>query len=157
MLGSKQKKRREEELGTFSCVGIASHSQGALPNFQRLVSDDHKTPTIRIGNSGRQTKEGKSSGYLSFFRRKQSRMLGKTKVKVTENYVENTDFAHAATSRPGHMPRQLPARLSGIRSIASPHGHTFSLSIFSPLRVFHTHLIAGHIHSFSGIGILLVS
>ena len=40
------------------------------------------------------------------------------KVKVTENCVENTDFAFAATSRPGPMPRQLPARLSGIRSIA---------------------------------------
>ena len=35
-----------------------------------------------------------------------------------ENCVENTDFAYAATSRPGHMPRQLPARLSGIRSIS---------------------------------------
>ena len=44
-------------------------------------------------------------------------MLGKKKVKVTENRIENTDFAYAATSRPGHMPRQLPARLSGIRSI----------------------------------------
>ena len=41
----------------------------------------------------------------------------KRKVQVTENYVENTDFAYAATSRPGHMPRQLPARLSGMRSI----------------------------------------
>ena len=38
-------------------------------------------------------------------------------MKVTENCVENTDFAYAAASRPGHMPRQLPARLSGIRSI----------------------------------------
>ena len=41
----------------------------------------------------------------------------KRKEKVTENCIENTDFACAATSRPGHMPRQLPARLSGIRSI----------------------------------------
>ena len=31
---------------------------------------------------------------LFFFRRKQSRMLGKRKVKVTENCVENTDFAY---------------------------------------------------------------
>ena len=38
---------------------------------------------------------------------------------MTENCVENTDFAYAAASRPGHMPRQLPARLSGIRSIRS--------------------------------------
>ena len=117
ILGSKEKKRREEELGRFGCVGIASRSQGALPNFQRLVSDDRKTQTIRTGNSGRHTKEGDLSTELSFFRRKQSRMLGKKKVKVTENRIENTDFAYAATSRPGHMPRQLPARLSGIRSI----------------------------------------
>ena len=38
---------------------------------------------------------------------------------MTENCVENTDFAYAAASRPGHMPRQLPARLSGIRSIGN--------------------------------------
>ena len=44
-------------------------------------------------------------------------MLGKKKVKVTDSCVENTDFAYAAKSRPGHMPSQLPARLSSIRSI----------------------------------------
>ena len=60
-------KRREEELGRFGCVGIASHSQGTLPNFQRMVSDDRKTPAIRTGNSARHTKEGKLSGLLSFF------------------------------------------------------------------------------------------
>ena len=38
------------------------------------------------------------------------------KVKVTENCVENTDFAYAATSRPGQMPDKLTARLSGITS-----------------------------------------
>ena len=41
---------------------------------------------------------------------------------MTENCVENTDFAFAATSRPGHMPRQLQARLSGIRSIENGNG-----------------------------------
>ena len=40
---AKKKRRTEEELGRFGCVGIASHSQGALPSFQRLVSDDRKT------------------------------------------------------------------------------------------------------------------
>ena len=44
-------------------------------------------------------------------------MLGKKESKSDGDCVENTDFAYAATSRPGHMPRQLPARLSGIRSI----------------------------------------
>ena len=43
---AKKKKRREEKLGRFGCVGIASLSQGALPNFQRLVSDDRKTENI---------------------------------------------------------------------------------------------------------------
>ena len=67
---AKNKKRREEEFGRFGCVGIASHSQGALPNFQRLVSDDRKTQTIRTGKSGRHTKEGELSGWLSFFSKK---------------------------------------------------------------------------------------
>ena len=52
-----------------------------------------------------------------FFEESNLECWEKRKVKVTENGVENTDFAYAATSRPGHMPRQLPARLSGIRSI----------------------------------------
>ena len=60
ILGSKKKKKRREEFG---CVGIASHSQGALPNFQkRMVPDDRKTPTVRTGNSARHTKEGNLSG-----------------------------------------------------------------------------------------------
>ena len=53
-----------------------------------------------------------------FFEESNLECWGKRKVKVTENFVENTDFAYAATSRPGHMPRQLPARSSGIRSIS---------------------------------------
>ena len=52
-----------------------------------------------------------------FFEESNLECWEKRKVKVTENCVENTVFAYAATSRPGHMPRQLPARLSGIRSI----------------------------------------
>ena len=72
---SKKKKGREEELGRFGCVGIAS--QGALPNFQRMVSDDRKTPTIRTGNSARHTKEGKLSGLLSFFSKKAISNVGK--------------------------------------------------------------------------------
>ena len=124
-----KKKKREEELGRFGCVGIASHSQGALPNFQRLVSDDRKPQTIRTGNSGRHTKEGKLSSWLSFFFEESNlECREKRKVKVTENYIENTDFAYAATSRPGHMPRQLPARLSGIRSIAKARKFTAAIS-----------------------------
>ena len=36
------RKEKEEELGRFGCVGIASHSQGVLPNFQGMVFDDRK-------------------------------------------------------------------------------------------------------------------
>ena len=52
-----------------------------------------------------------------FFEESNLECWEKRKVKVTENCVKNTDFAYAATSEPGHIPRQLPARLSGIRSI----------------------------------------
>ena len=64
-------------------------------------------------------KERKIEWLALFFSKKAIWNVGKRKVKVTENCVENTDFAYAATSRPGHMPRQLPACLSGIRSISS--------------------------------------
>ena len=57
---------------------------------------------------------------LCFSKKAISNVGKKRKVKVTENCVENTDFAYTATSRPGHMPRQLPARLSGIRYINTP-------------------------------------
>ena len=61
------------------------------------------------------TYKGRKIEWLAlFFSKKAISNVGKRKVKVTENCVENTDFAYAATSRPGHMPRQLPARLSGI-------------------------------------------
>ena len=50
-----------------------------------------------------------------FFEESNLECWEKRKVKVTENCVEYTNFAFAATSRPGHMPRQLPARLSGIK------------------------------------------
>ena len=128
--GSKQKKKKKkrkekEKKGRRAwkiwlpryCQSFRS-SQGALPNFQRLVSDDRKTPTIRTGNSGRHSKKEKwvASPLFFFFEESNLECWGKRKVKVTVNCVENTDFAYA-TSRPGHMPRQLPARLSGIRSI----------------------------------------
>ena len=58
-----------------------------------------------------------ASSLFFFFEESNLECWEKRKVKVTENCVENTDFAFAATSRSGHMPRQLPARLSGIRSI----------------------------------------
>ena len=63
--------------------------------------------------------KGRKNGVASslFFEETNLECWEKRKVKVTENCVENTDFAYAAASRPGHMPRQLPARLSGIRSI----------------------------------------
>ena len=75
-----------------------------------MVSDDRKTPTIR------QRKENWVASSL-FFKESNLERWEKRKVNVMENCVENTDFAYAATSRPGHMPRQLPARLSGIKSI----------------------------------------
>ena len=55
--------------------------------------------------------------FFFFFEESNLECWEKRQVKVTENCVENTDFAYMATSRPGHMPRQLPAPLSGIRSI----------------------------------------
>ena len=60
-----------------------------------------------------QRKENRVASSL-FFEESNLECWEKRKVKVTENCVENTDFAYTATSRPGHMPRQFPARLSGI-------------------------------------------
>ena len=62
-----------------------------------------------------------ASSLFFFFEESDLECWEKRKVKVTENCVENTDFAYAAISRPGHMLRQLPARLSGIRSIGHRH------------------------------------
>ena len=85
--GSKQKKRKKgRRAWKIGCVGIANHSQGALPNFQRMGSDDRKTPTIRTGNIARQTREGKWSGKLSFFFEESNlECWVKRKVKVAEN------------------------------------------------------------------------
>ena len=70
---------------------------------------------------------------LFFFEESNLECWEKRKAKVTENCVENTDFAFAATARPGHMPRQLPARLSGIRSIQ------FNIRYLGPERSGLTH------------------
>ena len=42
--------------------------------------------------------------------------------KESKSDGETTEFAYVATSRPAHMPHQLLARLSGIRSIFLYHG-----------------------------------
>ena len=55
----KEGKKSLEDLA--ASVSPVTDSQGVLPNFLRPVSDDRKTPTIRTGNSGRHTKEGKLS------------------------------------------------------------------------------------------------
>ena len=60
---AKKKKEGKKSLEDFAAsVSPVTDSQGVLPNFQRLVSDDRKTPTIRTRSSGRHTKEGKLSG-----------------------------------------------------------------------------------------------
>ena len=104
-----EKKGREAELGRLGCIGIASHSPGTLPNIQRMVSDDRKTPTIRTGNSARHTRKENRVAIALFFRRKQSRMLGKKESKSDGELRRKHWYCiYAATSGPGHMPRQLP-------------------------------------------------
>ena len=85
-----------------------------------MVSNDRKSPTIRIGQTvlDVQKKENWVASSL-FFEESNLKCWEKRNVKLTENCVENTDFAYAATSWPGHMPCQLLAHLSGIRSIGA--------------------------------------
>ena len=60
--------RKQAKKGKKSLKELAApQAQGVLPNFQRMFSDDRKTPAIRTGNSSRQTRKGKLSGWLSFF------------------------------------------------------------------------------------------
>ena len=85
-----------------------------------MVSDDRK---VQLFEPDKQcsTYKGRKTEWLALFFLEESNLKcwEKRNVKLTENCIENTDFAYAARSRPGHMPRQLLARLSGIRSIGA--------------------------------------
>ena len=128
----KQAKKKKEE-GKKSLEDLAASVSPVIRKARCQTSKDWSPmiAKLQLFESetvvGIQRKENRVASSLFFFRRKQSQMLGKRKVKVTENCVENTDFAYAATSWPGHMPRQLPARLSGIPSWAYVYNKCFGL------------------------------
>ena len=119
ILGSnKAKEKREEELGRFGCVGIAAsfaRRAAKIPKsgFRWLCRQNSNYSNRKQCS----TYKGEKNEWLALsFRRKQSRMLGRKESKRTENCCENTDFDYATIPRAGHMPSQLPARLSGLFS-----------------------------------------
>ena len=76
------------------------------------------------------TYKGRKIEWLAlFFSKKTISNAGKKETKSDGELRQNTDFAHAATSRPAHMPSQLPARLSGIRSIHKLSWDTYRVEL----------------------------
>ena len=115
---AKKKKEGKKSLEDLAASDRQLHSQGALPNYQRVVSDDCKLQLFEPETVlDIQRKENWVASSLFFFRRKQARMLGKKGSKSDGELHRKHWFCIRGNI--SARPHQPPARLSGTRSIDS--------------------------------------